>query len=255
MQTKKKKILVFTCITDNYDSPTLNSKLQDGIDYYCFTDSIVSVHEGWKMRSLAGLDHLNKKDQNRFIKMHPRACLPSHDYSIYVDGYIEITGDLKHLINELALKEKLLFLYEHPFRNCIYEEAETCIYESLDWIWRITKQMRIYSKKQYPQNNGLFENNIIIRKNTDKLDPLMDRWWKEYCNQSKRDQLSLNYCTWELGEKISSLGPSDIREKGKYFYLSLSKRTRGANLLIIIRMYFHRFILRLFNVKQLFGIK
>ena len=43
-----------------------------------------------------------------------------------------------------------LFLYRHYERECIYDEGKKCIEDSLDWFWRIRKQMNKYQKRNLP---------------------------------------------------------------------------------------------------------
>ncbi len=113
------------------------------------------------------------------------------EYSIWVDGnvflkyqedyYYDLLGDY-----DIAVKE-------HPVRKCVYEEAEACKYYNKDSFEIIDKQMAKYRKEKYPENNGLGECQMIIRRNTKEMRQLCEAWWAEICAHSSRDQLSFPY--------------------------------------------------------------
>ena len=60
-----------------------------------------------------------------------------------------------------------------------------------------------YIKEKFPDNLGLTENCIIIRRHKNKnIIKLMKVWWNEIKHNSYRDQLSLNYAIWKLNLNI-----------------------------------------------------
>lgn len=249
--TSAKKIAVYTCITDNYDKLIPPENVDSRLDYYYFTDDPGSVVAPWILKKI-DLQHLNSKDQNRYIKMYPHKLLPDYDVTVYVDGYIQLVGDLYTLICTALQSPEDVFLYNHSQRNCVYAEAAICAHYSHDWIWIIASQMRRYSMEGYPAGNGLFEANVIIRKNTDRMHSLMDMWWDEYCSGAKRDQLSLPVVAWRLGLPLGSLGESDPRFGQRYFRL-VSHLKRGS-LKLAIRKHINRFIASFTSYEKLFGL-
>jgi hypothetical protein len=82
----------------------------------------------------------------------------------------------------------------------------------------------------------LFENNIIISKNTDKSESLLHLCWQEYIKKAKRDQLALNYCSWKLNTPIFDLGLSNVRDGGEYFFLDLKNRERKITFTHLLRL-------------------
>jgi len=262
-------IIVYTCITGNYEEPVPHSKLEDNISYLCFTDNLKSVSKGWIYKPIIGLEHLNNKDKNRFIKINPTKFLPKHEISIYIDGNIEIVGNLNRLINNIRLSKEDIFFYEHGFRNCLYAEAEIIVRESISWFWSTFKQIKKYYLEGFPQQVGLYEANIIIRKNTNRLTPLMKLWWKEYKFGSNRDQVSLPYVAKKSSVNICSLGKSNIRNgnnfidankhkvdtkfpKEQYFFLNLLQRKRKISLWYLIRKYINIFFLKIIKLQPSF---
>jgi len=245
------KIAVYTCITQGYDSLKIPLSVDKRLAYFCFTDTPHSVMPPWEFRHI-DLKGLSPKDQNRYIKMHPHEFLPGYDVTVYVDGNIQIVGDLYELICTLLNAPEDIFIYKHLLRNCVFAEAAACAHYSHDWLWTIAAQMRRYSSECYPVGNGLFEANVLIRKNTDSIRRLMDTWWCEYRSGAKRDQLSLPYVAWRLGIPLGSLGESDPRFGHRYFR-SVDHPTRRS-LKLIIRKHINRSIASLVSYEKLFGL-
>ena len=257
------KVIIYSCITGGYELPIQNHKINNNYEYLFFTDGNHSqaceqfqknfITDSTKITFDIENDLLNifdSKDRNRFVKMHPQLFLPPHDLSIYVDGDIQITGNLNNLIQEVMASKESIFLYEHHKRKCTYEEALFCADQSLEFIWKIYSQMKRYRIENYPQNNGLYEGNIIFRKNTNKTQKLMESWWKEYYYGAKRDQLSLVYCSSNIKIPICSLGKCEIRKPGSEFYLDMNKRKRKLNLSFFITKIVNYFLIRFFSLKQ-----
>jgi hypothetical protein len=219
-----KNLVVYTCITGGYDSLMPPRKIEPEVDYVCFTDqtSIISA-PGWEIRPIPP-ELGGYALANRFAKMHPHILFPEYKLSIYVDGNIEIVGSL-HALAELTLANNNIALYEHPFRNCIYLEADVCTAIGYDWYWRIRNQMSVYKRNGFPACFGLYECSVIMRRHSDNgVIELMEDWWNAYQNGIKRDQVSLPYLAWRQGVRIQNMGKSDPRFGGENFSLSHGHR-------------------------------
>lgn len=241
MALKSKDFLVYTCITGAYEKKNYDHVLDPDIRYVCFTDDEAYVPKGWEFRPIKGLEHLNYKDQNRYIKMHPHLFFPNLKISIYLDYNIQIIKKLRKLFLKIKGLEGTIFMYEHPFRDCSYKEIKKVVSLGLITFNNGKKQYKKYKDMNFPQNLGLFEANIIIRKHKKEAATLMEYWWKEYNNSSKRDQTSLVFSSYQTGIKIKSLGQCNLREGGDYFHLNLSKQSRT------FKHKFKSIICRLFN--------
>lgn len=233
MAVNTERIVVYTCIAGDYDELHSPQTVEPGVDYVCFSDRPTSKHGIWKTQAMPCRTGSNASD-NRFVKMHPHRLFPDHDVSIYVDGNIKVIGDIVLLIHT-ALARRDIALYEHPFRDCIYAEAEECAAIGHDWYWRIAKQMRRYRKAGFPAHSGLFEGNVIIRRHHSlSVRSLMDAWWTIYSQGVRRDQLSLPYLSWKLATPIVNLGKSDHRFSKKHFSMTIG-HTRKISILTRIR--------------------
>lgn len=242
---KNKNIVVYTCITGFYDDLLPPREIESGIDYICLTDQSTLHIAGWKMQ-LIPPEFGQFALANRFAKMHPHLVFPEYEISVYIDGNIEIISELRLLVRQ-ALVNQDIALYEHPFRDCVYEEARECAAIGHDWHWTIKKQMKIYKQNNFPVGHGMFECNVIFRRhNSPAVRSLMEAWWDEFTNGVKRDQLSFTYLAWKLGVVIQGLGKSDQRLSRRNFSLSIGHRF-NINRFNQMRGFINRKILRYFS--------
>jgi hypothetical protein len=187
----------------------------EGVDYICLVDDLALPALGWDVR-LMPQPGLPPASRCRWAKFHPHHVFPRHTASIYVDGNIEIIGDLAPLLRILVCHP--IAMYEHPFRRCSYAEAIECELIGFDKPERICQQFERYRVAGFPRDLGLFEANVILRTHRDPaLMRAMDRWWAEWQSGVKRDQLSLTYALWREGLAAKSLGPNDARSIHEYF--------------------------------------
>jgi hypothetical protein len=100
----------------------------------------------------------------------------------------------------------------HPDRDCIYAEAEAIARYGKDTRQNMAEQQLLYREDGYPEHAGLCETNIMLRKNNQEVNKLMDMWADWLRKYSHRDQMSLNYCMWKLGFQYTRI-PENIRRE------------------------------------------
>jgi hypothetical protein len=228
-----RRIVVYTAIFGHYDRLNEPECVNSGFDYVCFTDNEKLNAKHWKMIYLPSRPG-DPAILNRKVKVLPHLFLPEYEYSIYIDGNVDITGNLQELISKYLGTQQIAF-FSHPERNCIYEEAK--ILKELSSQGRYTrgngdvieKQMDKYKGFGYPVNNGLIAGGIILRRhNHPDIIRAMECWWEELNAHSKRDQLSFNYVAWQNSLEYAII---DGNLYGNSFF-----RVRGHN-----KSYFMRF--------------
>ncbi len=220
--------VIYTCLAGNYDVLEDPVYLMEGWDYICFSDHPDHPRNSvWQIRPV-NYKSSDKRLVSRFPKLNPHLVLNNYETSIYIDSNIHILDDtLSKRADELMKTDTILSIARHPERNCIYEEANTCIEEGVERRRVILKQMKYLQQKGFPRNYGLFENNVIYRRH---LHPDMIRlgeaWWAFLNAFSKRDQLSLVYLLWELGITCTPLfdGHFNIRSSAAFRYAPHQKR-------------------------------
>ena len=179
----------YTIITNNYDSlkePTVVSK---GWEYVCLSDRM-RTSETWKVHLIEG--------DNRDYKIRPYNVL-FEGITLYVDGSMQIIGDLNELIEEVPT---WFSIWKHPHRNCTYKEAKAVVSLKNQNKGLVDQQMQRYKDEGFPGNWGLGANGIMIRDTSDRgVRRICEEWWIEYGKGASRDQLSLMYCFWKRAVK------------------------------------------------------
>jgi hypothetical protein len=214
LKENKKKIAVYTAISNNYDSLKLPITESKDIDFICFTDNDNLKSDKWKITTIEE-QNLDPIRLAKKVKVLPHIYLSEYDLSLWVDANFLITHDLNELFNTY-LSKGLIACFRHPYRNCIYEEAKACIDIKRDKKSIIEKQMSKYQSLKYPEKNGLISSGAILRQHNDpKIIKLSEDWWKEIVQFSIRDQLSFNYAAWKNNIDYTILNESI--ENNKYF--------------------------------------
>lgn len=205
MRPKEPRIVIYTCITGGYDNLIKPSFVTPGVDYVCFTDNKDLKSDIWKIRPIPDeLLKLSKVKQQRAVKILPHRYLQEYDISVWVDGNIDTKSNIKDYLKDFDFSRYSVFIPEHPQRKCIYKEKNECIRLKKitgDGIALAEKQLERYRKENFPENYGLVQTNIVIRKHNEEYSKkLMELWWSELKEYSHRDQLSFNYALWKTGQ-------------------------------------------------------
>lgn len=196
------RIAIYTVLVGAYDNVVDPLVVNNEIDYICFVGKgEAGLHNSkvWKFIEIE--DALKDKGRmSRIPKILPhKTALSEYDYSLYVDANILIKEKyIYDRIGELVSTNTRIALLQHPFRDCVYQEAYVCI-ASLKGGWSsILRQIAFLKRKRYPKHAGLYEANVIFRKHNELEVVEMDKlWWKTFMRYSKRDQLSLVYALKE----------------------------------------------------------
>ena len=207
--TTDKRIAVYTCITGNYDSLLEPLIHPDNIDYYVITDMNIDKNSKWIKIDINKFEELKKLDNTRkarYAKTHPHMFFGEYEYSIWVDSNFRIVSDLSKFIKNTNSTVPFASHW-HPYRNCIYTESIACKMRKKDDEKIINNQIDFYRKDGMPDNFGLIETNMIVRKHMDeKCIKIMEEWWNNIIQWSKRDQLSLPYVIWKNGYTMKDFG-------------------------------------------------
>ena len=206
---EKNKIVVYTCISGSYDSLKDVVKKESDIDYICFTNQDIES-ETWEIRKVPEyLESLEQTKIARCVKILPHLFLPEYEISVWVDGNIQVLGNINKFISENLTE--YFCISKHPDRICTYQEAEAVINFKKDNDDIVNKQIEKYREIGFPENYGMVQSGIMIRKhNSKECVDISNSWWSEVRKWSKRDQLSFNYTIWNKDVKINIMKPSII---------------------------------------------
>lgn len=115
------------------------------------------------------------------------------DVTVWMDASMTITTPRQFREQvEQALGSYDLALMAHPWRNCVYEEAEYSAtlhrYDSL--AKNLLEQAAYYRSIGHPAHAGLYASGFFVRDNAFTRD-LMKDWWWEIITRTHQDQVSL----------------------------------------------------------------
>lgn len=207
------RIAVYTAVIGGYDTIKEPMYVNPLCDFYLVTDQKIELENSvWKVidvNQYSECTELGNTSKARFVKTHPELLFPEYEYSIWVDGNIRVIADVLPLVEEMGAK--VFASHLHPGNDCIYVEASDIIALQKAKKNDVNTQIAAYRKEGFPEHYGLFETNILIRKNNDDKCKLIDEsWWKEMNKFTYRDQLSLTYVLWKNG-----IGIQDVHVIGK----------------------------------------
>lgn len=198
------RIAVYTSIMGNYNDLIPQPKYK-GVDYICFTNQAFKS-KTWDVRQVEPVPG-DMTRSSRYVKIMAHKFLADYDVSVFIDGNYILTKNIALLIKK-ELSDNKMLIFDH--NQC--HDARDCVYDELDAILEIGKtsgvykddpelmkrQIQRYRNEGYPENNGLIFSACLIRKHNDpEVIRLMEAWWDEIDNESKRDQLSFNYVAWK----------------------------------------------------------
>jgi hypothetical protein len=147
----------------------------------------------------------------RRCKVLSHKLFPGVEYSLWIDGNVTVlsSSSLTSLIDQY-LDGVDLCVFRHPQRSCLFAEAEVCKHKRLDDPVIIDAQVARYRSEGVPENLGLVESCVILRRHTPAIARFNEGWWDEMKNGSRRDQISFNYVAHRQGLRYS-LFPGHIR--------------------------------------------
>lgn len=189
---------IYTSVTGNYDPLPQPLYVHPDYDYICLTDKVEKASEGvWQFRKNPN-DNADLKRRSVWARLHPHLLLAEYDYSLYIDGNIQILDKRFYDYVESAIDRQIpLAQVLHPTRDCIYLELEQCLNVRKVTPWQYIRHRQRYTQAGLPKHWGLYENSILLRRHNDpQVVKLSEQWWEEYSRGSNRDQLSLMLVYW-----------------------------------------------------------
>lgn len=197
------KICVYTCITGGYDNLNEIKKPEKGVDYVCFTNNKQLRSRTWKIVQLddAGI---NNRRLARKIKVlgHPAI---NDKYEVFVWTDADVVWEKPIVEFTKFLKKRDFAIFVHHARKTTFEEAVACLKNRKDTIQNIRKVLDFYAKVGYPDDNGLFESTVFVKRNTAEVMKMLKEWYGIIEKYTERDQLSFSYAIWKVGLEVSPI--------------------------------------------------
>ena len=197
------KICVYTCITGNYDNIKEIENKEKGIDYYCFTNNKNIKSNTWNVVYISD-DSLSNVELARKIKILGDPSINNkYDVLVWMDGAVTFKKKIKEFVKTYLGKNDVFVAFKHGERKTIKEECGTCYRFNKETKEKINRLLSFYEKENYPDNNGLIESTVYIKRPQDKkVIETMNLWFDMIINYTHRDQLSFNYCIYKTNLKV-----------------------------------------------------
>ena len=199
------KTIIYTIITGNYDTIKQPLVVEEGVEYYLFTNNPEIKDAGvWKVVQIPSeqLQSRTEKENNillsRKVKMLPHKYLPEGaEWSIYIDADMVIKRPLTELL--INLHQGTLFAAcRHSYCKNVQEEIADLLAKNMVQPEQVKEQWQKYVECGFKDDLGISENGLLIRRHNDRLvQKLMQLWWSEYQQGCLRDQVSLMPCMYK----------------------------------------------------------
>ena len=198
-------MIVYTCIIKQKDNLVEMVK-EPGVQYICFSDRAFT-HPVWEFRPIEPLGQSDARRICRRYKVLSHIYFPGED-TIWVDGRVSLNTTVSQLVSKYKGD---LCVRPHPSRTCIYAEGEIIKKQNYDNPVIVDKQLSRFRDDGYPENNGLNETGILLRRPTDEVKDFNNEWWSIISTGSKRDQLSFNYVAHFQGMDVEQMDRGEVR--------------------------------------------
>ena len=175
----------YTTITNGYDELKPCPEAE-GWEYIVFADRFLDVAP-WRC-IVTG-----KHNRDLKIKSHGEM---HRNLTLYVDGSIEIIGDLNELIKEVSNR---FAAWKHPHRDRLEEEARAVIKLKGCNPGLVWQQVEKYTKEGY-KGDTLAACGVLLRDLSDSVvRDVNNTWYNEWVGSCGRDQISFLYSCWKHG--------------------------------------------------------
>ena len=201
------KIAVYTAIFNNYDELKTQPAQSIPTDFYCFTDCIDKNLFPWTIINGCQND-LHPRMKAKWYKLHPHKLFSpeKYDYSVWIDGSIQITSDLFVEAIANAIDGSGRAVFRHPVRDCIYEEATFSAPLKKYRGCPLKEQVEAYRAEGFPEHGGLYACGVIGRKTgVPIVESVDEQWWKENKQWSYQDQLSFPVVLWRNEQSTGTI--------------------------------------------------
>lgn len=203
-----KKFLALTTNIGNYDNLSDPKIGYDNTDYIAVVDKINenSNLKIWKQKlnsSFSSIDNYKNRRDAKVYKVLSTLLFNDYEYIIWMDANHNLDINPEDLLSKYGDAD--LYIFQHPHRNCLYDEMNEVIKGRLDSEELINRQKDFYLKEKMPSKFGLPEMTCFIKKNTHGIKSLEFMWWEQICKYSSRDQCSISYCLWKLSNSNVNL--------------------------------------------------
>jgi hypothetical protein len=210
----KPRRVVYTCLF-GYSERFLDQKFErDALtDFVCFTDDEELKSDFWQV-IVVPKTLLDPHRRAKGFKHRPHLFFPNHEYSLYIDNTVELTVSPSSFFKQTRIRDSSFMMFEHPDRNCVYDEAEVVKNLGIDDSELIDKQMDFYRGSNFQRQSGLHATTVMLRRHNDPIvKAAMSEWHDQVLRYSKRDQLSFDVVRHFFDLKVDPFAGSLVQNE------------------------------------------
>jgi hypothetical protein len=208
------EIIVYTCVSKNYDRKLMAVEPRQGLRFVAFTDDPKGLDApGWEMRAIESPKRLTSgHDINRFHKLFPHRLFPEHRWSIYIDGNLTYRGDFAELVRQMDGTGAAVGGFWQPHGRTLGEEADANRLRRFDAhdLKVVEAQLAAYAAAGVGPERKIPTNHLMVRDHhAPGFAVAMSIWWSQLFEFTKRDQMSLIYALDQAGAHWVCLATED----------------------------------------------
>lgn len=184
---------IYTAIFGDYDDlkePTLPKKAK-GWKYVCFTNQNLESRT-WEIHKVPLIDNDPVKTARYYKIMFNKVV--DTELSLWIDATFVINIDLNRWWKRFTPPFTAI---THPFDDCIYTDAQSCIDSGRGDRKMIERQIELYKALNIPKHNGLISSGILMRQRVGAVNEFCRLWWEQVRNWSSRDQIAFGYANYK----------------------------------------------------------
>jgi hypothetical protein len=192
------RTVIYTAITNHYDTLQPPRHPEAGCEYVCFTDDPDSVPAPWKAIRIARRFD-NPRLDALWYRVHPHLALGDHDVSVYVDGRFVLRKAMLPLIRA-ALADTSVAVFDNAWWDCLYLAGEDDVRQDRYAPSKLARQLARYRETGFPRHLASLLPGVLMRRHhAPEIVKMAEAWWDEILRASSRDQLSFTYLIWRQG--------------------------------------------------------
>ena len=196
------KIVIYTSITNGYDTIPKDNYYDPDVYYVCFTDGTVDVPEPWDSRPIP-INHPCPRRLSAYAKINPHKLFPIGTKTVWIDGCYKHKKEWVEKCKEILSKEKLSHML-HPHRYSYHNEVMegfACSFNTKQDVIDITKTL--YDLEHLEKDGTMGKTYkfdqycspvlaCIWREISEDMYHFHDLWWKYSLIGPNRDQISFD---------------------------------------------------------------
>ena len=250
------KVAIITANFGSYDTPKSHSNVlnSDLVDWYCWTDNKnlkKKLDSKWKVITKSyhlinmgmiknrskyynSIPNRNKRTHNMMSAKFYKACthkipeLAKYDYWIWIDGSVYLRDGFVNEMLKLINQGHKIISFAHSVRNNITDEFNLSIQMEKYAGQDLLNQFRLYMDSGFEDNQGLYENTIMVKANDPAINKIFDDWWIHNLKYSYQDQISWPYVLWLNQTKPDHIINLNVFDNDIFSYVNFSEMTAHA---------------------------